>query len=154
MGRHDAGAQIIPLGVLGDMLGQPSPAFQILMSSTYETDTFSDAASHDMAIVEIQEGRSSMAKFTLTVHDDVNSRTAQSTTEIGLVRFGAGTLGLEGTLVVSSFDPNFGPWNTITASAVVVDASHVGVRVAGLLNVPIRWSIWMGIYGNQARLSV
>lgn len=156
MAKVAAGPGVIPVTIPGtpdtDMLAmaimdQPISAVR----ETYETGTFSDALPHDLALVEVLAGRTSPTSFIVTAHDDVGNRIAIASADISFSRSGTGILSIFPAFVFGGFNPNVAPWNTITATAVVIGANSCAIRVVGLAGVTIRWGAWIGIQGAQAR---
>jgi len=156
MAKVAAGPGVIPVTIPGapdtDMLAmaimdQPLSTVR----ETYETGTFSDALPHDLAFVEVLAGRTSPTSFIVTAHDDALNRIAFASADISFSRSGAGVLSLFAAIVSGGFNPNVAPWNTITATAVVVGTNGCVIRVVGLAGITIRWGAWIGIEGAQAR---
>lgn len=156
MGKFVSGPGTIPVQIKGqpisDMIAMSFMEQPIsTIFSVYETQTFSDVAIHDMADFEALEGRTSPISVALTAHDDVGGRSAVGFGPLSISRQGTGVLTLSSGLISGAYTPNVAPWNTITATANVVNNTHFVIQVGGLAGVTIRWAVWVGVMGAQGR---
>lgn len=151
MGKITTGPFTVPVGP-NDMLSLPRSQPHSMLAQVCETEVFSDALPHDIADIEVLDLRTSPTMFFVTAHDDAGNQIAFASANISFSRAAGGALSLFSSFGSGGFNPNVAPWNTITASAVVVGTNHCAVRVQGLLGTSIRWSAWIGIPGAQARI--
>ena len=153
MGKIVTGPYTVPVGQT-DMLSLPRSQPQSTLSSVYETQVFQDALPHDICDIQVLDIRTSPTMFFVTAHDDVGNRIAFASADISFSRASGGVLSLFAAVVSGGFNPNYGPWNGITATAIVVGTDHCVIRVQApllLAGVAIRWSGWIGVAGAQAR---
>lgn len=126
----------------------------VLLDSTVEVQTFSDALPHDLGVLAFQDSRTNSGLIFVTAHDDVAGRRALTEALFSVSRFGSGPVAVTAIPVPqvgSGYYPDAAPWNTITATVVDPSPGSIGVRVVGIAGVPIRWKVSTMTFGTQSR---
>jgi len=126
----------------------------VMIDSTVEVATFSDALSHDLGVIAFQDARTNAGLVFVTAHDDAGSRRALTEALFSVSRFGSGPVALAAIPVPqvgNGYYPDVVPWNTITADVVDPSPSSIGVRVKGLAGVSIRWKVSVMVFGTQSK---